>query len=325
MSEHQQDQTNPDHPLTVEQAVRPMTRRTFLKAAGAGVAGMAGLVAALRPLLAIERGELTLDELLQKHYTELKPDDLARIMRRWEDRCEQEYQVKPSIRDVRPTEGVEFGYALSLTKCVGCRKCAHACMAENNQSRDSADDINMSYIRVLELDKGSINVESSDMYYTGEVPKKDKFYMPVQCHQCKESPCTKACPVEATWQEPDGVVVVDYNWCIGCRYCMAACPYDARRFNWKKPEISPEAVNPNQSYLSNRIRPKGVVEKCTFCLHRTREGRFPACLEVCPTGARVFGNLLDPNSEINYILQNKRVYILKEEYGTAPKFYYFFD
>jgi len=147
----------------------------------------------------------------------------------------------------------------------------------------------------------------------------------VQCHQCRQSPCTKVCPVQATWQEKDGLVVVDYNWCIGCRYCMAACPYDARRFNYKKPTIAKEQINPNQSYLSNRIRPKGVVEKCTFCLHRTRAGKYPACLEVCPTGARVFGNLLDPNSEINYILNNKRVYILKVDVGTQPRFYYFFD
>jgi len=131
--------------------------------------------------------------------------------------------------------------------------------------------------------------------------------------------------VQATWQEKDGLVVVDYNWCIGCRYCMAACPYDARRFNYQKPKIKPDQINPNQDYLSNRIRPKGVVEKCTFCLQRTRAGKYPACLEVCPTGARVFGNLLDPNSEINYILKNKRVYILKEDVGTQPRFYYFFD
>jgi molybdopterin-containing oxidoreductase family iron-sulfur binding subunit len=106
---------------------------------------------------------------------------------------------------------------------------------------------------------------------------------------------------------------------------MAACPYDARRFNYEKPTLPPAAINPSQSYLSNRLRPKGVVEKCTFCLHRTRAGKYPACLEVCPTGARVFGNLRDPDSEINYILNHKRVYVLKEDVGTLPRFYYFFD
>ena len=288
--------------------------------------GLAGIAAALQPLLQLETGELTLEGLLQKHYSRLTPEELTRILLGLEEDCEHNYGVKPSIRDIQPMEGVEFAYALNIGRCVGCRKCAHACMKENNQSRDSEDDINMSYIRVLELNKGSINLENSNHYYDPDtVPQKDKFYMPVQCHQCRESPCTKVCPVKATWQEPDGVVTVDYNWCIGCRYCMAACPYDARRFNYHKPKIPAEAVNRNQSYLSNRIRPKGVVEKCTYCLHRTREGKYPACLEVCPTGARVFGNLLDPESEISYILKNKRVYILKEDVGTRPRFYYFFD
>ena len=120
-------------------------------------------------------------------------------------------------------------------------------------------------------------------------------------------------------------MVVDYNWCIGCRYCEAACPYHARRFNWKKPEVPADQVNPDQSYLSNRIRPVGVVEKCSYCLHRTRRGRLPACLEACPTGARVFGNILDEDSNIRWILDNKRVYTLKEERGTKPAFFYYFD
>ena len=323
MSHEPQDTVSPK---TIEQVYQPMKRRTFLKGTAAAMVGMAGLVAALKPLLALERGEITIDDLLQKHYRQLTPEDLQRIMQSLEAKCQQEYGVRPTIRDLKPLDGVEFGYALNLTRCIGCRKCAHACLAENNQSRDDANDIEMSYIRVLEMKKGSINLETSTAFYDPEtVPQKDKYYMPVQCHQCAESPCTKVCPVQATWPEKDGVIVVDYNWCIGCRYCMAACPYDARRFNYKKPTIKPEQINPNQNYLSNRLRPKGVVEKCTFCLQRTRAGKYPACLEVCPTGARVFGNLLDPNSEINYILNNKRVYILKEDVGTQPRFYYFFD
>lgn len=320
------DPHNEVSPRTIEEVYKPLDRRTFLKGAAASMVGMAGLAAALRPLLALESGELTLADLLQKHYRELGPEDLKRIMGELAAKAENQYGVRPSIRDIRPLDGVEFGYALNLTRCIGCRKCAHACLAENNQSRDDPEDIEMSYIRVLELKNEGINLETSNLYYNPEtVPEPDKYYMPVQCQQCRESPCTQVCPVQATWREPDGLVVVDYNWCIGCRYCMAACPYDARRFNYKKPTIPTEAINPNQSYLSNRIRPKGVVEKCTFCLHRTREGKYPACLEVCPTGARVFGNLLDPDSEINYILNNKRVYILKEEIGTVPRFYYFFD
>ena len=320
------DPQNDVSPKTIEEVYRPLSRRTFLKGAAASLVGMAGLMAALKPLLELERGAVTLDDLLQRHYRELKPEDLKRIMEHLADKAKREYGVRPNLRDVRPIFGVEFGYALNLTRCIGCRKCAHACLKENNQSRDDAADIEMSYIRVLEMNKGAINLETSNPYYDpAQVPQKDKYYMPVQCQQCRQSPCTKVCPVQATWREPDGIVVVDYNWCIGCRYCMAACPYDARRFNYKKPTIDTASINPNQSYLSNRIRPKGVVEKCTFCLHRTREGRLPACLEVCPTGARVFGNLLDPDSEINFILNNKRVYVLKEDVGTLPRFYYFFD
>lgn len=163
------------------------------------------------------------------------------------------------------------------------------------------------------------------MSYAGAVPKKGKYYMPVQCQQCDHPPCVSVCPVEATWKEADGIVVVDYDWCIGCRYCEAACPYHARRFNWSKPEIPAEEINPDQGYLSNRIRPQGVMEKCTFCLHRTRNGRLPACLEACPTGARVFGNMADPESDIRKVLENRRVFVLKEELGTRPRFFYFFD
>ena len=313
-------------PQTIEQVYQPLTRRTFLKGTAAAAVGLAGLVAALKPLLALERGELTLDDLLQRHYRELKSEELVRIMKSLADKCEQERGVRPTIRDPKPLEGVEFGYALNLTRCIGCRRCAHACLQENNQSREFAADLEMSYIRVLQMEKGAINLETSTVDYDpASVPEPDKYYLPVQCQQCRQSPCTKVCPVQATWQEPDGLVVVDYNWCIGCRYCMAACPYDARRFNYKKPTISPAEINLDQDYLSNRIRPKGVVEKCTFCLQRTRAGKYPACLEVCPTGARVFGNLLDPDSEISYILNHKRVYILKEDIGTVPRFYYFFD
>lgn len=317
---------NHEQVKTIEERIRPVSRRTFLKGSAASIVGMSGLVAALQPLLKLEKEDLTLDQLLQRHYKEMTSAQLDKVIQKLQDKCEQQYGVSASIQDLKPQDGVGFAYALNLTRCVGCRKCAHACLAENNQSRESDDDISMSYIRVLELEKGSINLETSNAYYDSEsVPRKDKYYMPVQCHQCRESPCTKACPVNATWQEPDGVVTIDYDWCIGCRYCMAACPYDARRFNWEKPKLEKKHINPDQGYLSNRLRPKGVVEKCTFCLHRTRAGKYPACMEVCPTGARVFGNILDPNSEINYILRNKRVYILKEDVGTNPRFYYFFD
>lgn len=298
---------------------KKISRRTAIKATGATL-GAAAFAKAIAPIAQWTR-ETSVDEFLQNHYHELKPTALRKVMDRLEEEAKADYGADVRISDHRPNEGVKFGYALNLSICIGCRKCSEACHKENNHDRPSKN----SYIRVFEMSKGSMDMAKGNAKYSGPVPKKDKFYMPVQCHQCDAPPCVDVCPVEATWKEKDGVVVVDYNWCIGCRYCEAACPYHARRFNWTKPEIPKEEINPVQSYLSNRIRPQGVMEKCTFCLHRTREGKLPACLEACPTGARVFGNLLDPNSEIRWVLENKRVYVLKEDVGTKPNFFYFFD
>jgi Fe-S-cluster-containing dehydrogenase component len=296
-----------------------ISRRTMLKGAGATL-GLAAFAQALAPLTEWAPN-ISLDEFLQKHYKELSKAEMSKIIERLEAETKADYGADVTIQDVRPEEGVQFAYALNLSICIGCRKCAEACHKENNHDRASKN----SYIRVLEMQKGSIDMEKGTVDYNHPVPQKDKFYMPVQCQQCDVPPCVNVCPVEATWKERDGIVVVDYNWCIGCRYCEAACPYHARRFNWTKPEVPKEEITPVQAYLSNRIRPQGVMEKCTFCLHRTRNGRLPACLEACPTGARVFGNLLDPKSEIRWVLENKRVFVLKEELGTRPRFYYFFD
>jgi len=265
--------------------------------------------------------DLSLDGFLQKHYKELTRSEVRQVIARHEAETLEQYGTVVRIEDVRPQDGVGFGYALNLSICVGCRRCAKACHEENNHDRPSHN----SYIRVLEMETGSLDLGKATVDYDHAVPAKGKFYMPVQCHQCDNAPCVKVCPIEATWKEPDGIVVVDYDWCVGCRYCEAACPYHARRFNWQKPEIPTDEIQTEQALLSNRIRPVGVMEKCTFCLHRTRKGRLPACLEACPTGARVFGNLLDPQSEIRWVLDNKRVFILKEEVGTRPRFFYFFD
>jgi molybdopterin-containing oxidoreductase family iron-sulfur binding subunit len=106
---------------------------------------------------------------------------------------------------------------------------------------------------------------------------------------------------------------------------MSACPYGARRFNWSEPLIPRSGLNPDTEYLGNRPRYKGVVEKCTFCIQRVRKGKYPACVEACPVGARKFGNLLDENSEIRLIMKNKRVFILKQELNTQPNFFYFYN
>jgi Fe-S-cluster-containing dehydrogenase component len=296
------------------------SRRTFLKILGASTAAVA--VGSAAASTGCGTAAPTTEEFFRQHYKKLSEEDKKRIFERIEAETLAKTGVKTHISDPPPIDGVEFAYALNLSVCNGSRRCVEACARENNLP----DDPEIRYIRVMEMEAGSLEFEDSTADYGEEkVPKKDKYYFPVQCHQCDNPPCVKACPIQATWKEPDGIVVIDYNWCIGCRFCVVACPYDARRFNFAKPAIPPEKINPNQGYLSNRPRFQGVVEKCTFCLHRTRKGRMPACLEACPTGARKFGNLNDPNSEIRKIIETKRVFVLKEELATLPRFYYFFS
>jgi len=300
--------------------VGEVDRRTVVKA-GAVTLGVAAWAAAIQPVfewISADTGE----DFFQKHYKELKPSEREAVLARLEADARERFDRDDiTVADPPPLPGVRYAYALNLSICVGCRRCAEACHVENNHDRATHN----SYIRVFEMDRGGIDFAKGNCTYDHPVPAPDKYYMPVQCQQCERPPCVSACPVEATWQEKDGLVVVDYDWCIGCRYCEAACPYHARRFNWTKPDVPAGEVNPNQGYLSNRVRPQGVMEKCTFCLHRVRVGRLPACLEACPTGARVFGNVLDPASEIRWVLENKRVFVLKEELGTKPRFFYFFD
>ena len=291
---------------------RRSSRRRFLKQASA--AASAALLAAC--------SESAREAFFQAHFKELSKDELKQILARLEREHSATYKKRVTVGAEPAQEGVLFGYGLDLSRCIGCRRCVYACVKENNQSRSPQ----VHWIRVLEMDKAKgVDLSESNAYYNpDQVPSRDKFYMPVQCQQCRNPPCVSVCPVGATWQEPDGIVVIDYNWCIGCRYCMAACPYGARRFNWGEPHVAAKDFNPDTHYLGNRARYKGVVEKCTFCIQRVRKGRYPACVEICPVGARKFGNLLDAKSEIRYVLANKRVFILKEEINTQPKFYYFY-
>lgn len=298
------------NPLSLE-----LDRRTFLKALSFGLAETA---------LPLDKSNASFWEaFLQKHFRELNEKEIKNVIKRLEKEYHEKYKKSIEIGSEKAMPGVLFGYGLDLSRCIGCRRCVYACVEENNQSLDPQ----IHWITVLRFKKGDkwVDLENSEKYYNPpQVPEKDYFYMPVQCQQCENPPCVKACPTQATWKEPDGIVVIDYNWCIGCRYCMAACPYGARRFNWGEPKRPSERINPKTHYLGNRPRYRGVVEKCTFCIQRTRKGKYPACVEACPVGARKFGNLLDPHSEIRYTIQHKRVFRLKEDLNTYPKFYYFF-
>ncbi|MBF0280190.1 MAG: 4Fe-4S dicluster domain-containing protein [SAR324 cluster bacterium] len=305
----------------------PISRRNFFKKAGTAGAAIASGTTALAVASDVLEGEAysdALKEYFQKHYRDMSKDEVKAALARIERKAKRKHGVDITVENTAPyaREDTVFGYALNISKCKGYRKCVYACVEENNLSRDPE----IHYIRVLEMEKGSMDLEKSNHYFGEDpVPKAGKFYLPVQCQHCEDPPCVKACPTQATWSEPDGIVVIDYNWCIGCHYCVIACPYWARHFNWEEPVIPKEEINTETHYLGNRPRERGVMEKCTFCIQRTRKGKMPACLEACPTGARVFGNLLDPKSEIRYILENKTVFRLKEELNTEPKFWYYTD
>jgi molybdopterin-containing oxidoreductase family iron-sulfur binding subunit len=304
-----------DHPVTLAAPLPPretavqtrsprVSRREFASCAAAAAAGW--LMTACGP----------------RRLHELSKDQLRSRLRDLEREYSRRYSATVTVADTPAAPGVLFAYALDISRCIGCRRCVYACVEENNQSRDPQ----VHWIKVLQMDKErGVDFTHADPYYEPrEVPEETHFYVPVACQQCRNAPCTKVCPTGATWTEPDGIVVIDYDWCIGCRYCMAACPYGARHFNWGEPSIPKGQLNPKTHVLGNRPRPKGVVEKCTFCIQRTRNGRYPACVEVCPVGARKFGNLLDPESEIRYIIEHKRVLVLKEDLNTVPKFFYFY-
>nr|WP_290669306.1 4Fe-4S dicluster domain-containing protein [Ardenticatena sp.] len=327
-------QMPPDEPPTQSRLAqllsRQVDRRTAVKLLAMGmVLGFGFLQTACTPLLPFAKADekkreianLKLEEYFKRNYRLMTEEEKRATIERLERLAELETGKRPTISTQGPRKNVLYGYAFNISKCRGYLECIKACVLENNQDRST----DMRYIRIHEIPAGGFSMERANDSFYHEVPAEGHFYIGTQCFHCENPPCVEVCPVQATWKEEDGIVVVDYDWCIGCRYCQAACPYDGRRFNWKTPHVPVEEINLNQHYLGNRLRKKGVMEKCTFCIQRTRQGRLPACVEACPTGARVFGNLLDPNSEIRWILENKKVFRLKEDLGTEPKFWYYMD
>jgi len=212
-----------------------------------------------------------------------------------------------------PPGNEKWAMVIDVKACVGCRRCVYACVEENNIGRNSG----FTYIQVLEMEPGSVDLESGTVNYD-EGGRPDKWYLPVQCMHCSKPTCVYGCPVQATWKDPDGIVLIDYHKCIACRNCMITCPYFARHFNWVEPEIPKSEVNPKVPYEEKA----GVVEKCTFCVQRTRNGQTTACTEACPVGARKFGDLNDPDSDVSVLLRTRRAFRLKEDLGSGPMIWY---
>ena len=220
-----------------------------------------------------------------------------------------------------------WGMVIRLGSCTGCNACVVACKAENNVPLSDPQAIeqrrSISWLEVM-------RITGAETGGAGRVR-----YMPRPCMHCDKPPCTKVCPVYATSLDADGLVNQIYDRCIGCRYCTNNCPYTVKYFNFETPRWPAEmlpSLNPEVT-----VRPKGVVEKCTFCHHRlqkvkeqsraegrgVRDGEYrPACAEICPTHAIVFGDLDDPRSEVTGLLDSPRVFRELEDLGTEPKVYY---
>lgn len=202
----------------------------------------------------------------------------------------------------------KLAIAINKTRCIGCQTCAYACKMQNNVPSE------MRWNRVL---TEGCDVEDGAL---GEFPNLTRVYLPVACQHCENAACQRVCPTGATYKDDKGRVQIDYDKCIGCRMCMAACPYNVRVFNWNEPVRDPDF---NYGDKEVPVRPKGVVEKCTLCKERTDRGEEPMCVRCCPTKARIYGDLDDPNSEISKTIRERNAYVLLEEQGTKPQVHYF--
>jgi [DsrC]-trisulfide reductase subunit O len=207
---------------------------------------------------------------------------------------------------------VRWGMAVDVAKCLkqpNCTKCIAACNQAHNVPSipDPRRDI-----RWIWKDSAQHAFAIEADY--AEVPAVPFMLL---CNHCDNPPCVRVCPTQATFRREDGIVAMDWHRCIGCRYCMAACPYGSRSFNWMDPRPYIQNVN-----LEFPTRTKGVVEKCNLCSERLVAGKPPACVESCPEKALVFGNLADPNSAIRELLRTRRTVRRKPELGTRPQIYY---
>jgi molybdopterin-containing oxidoreductase family iron-sulfur binding subunit len=287
---------------------KPNDRRDFLSKLGKGV--IAGAV--LSPLVSSASGLLLNNEEgieiknFKGNLADLVGGDFENIKLKMQD------DLRRAL--LKPMKERRWGMAIDLRKCIGCNACTVACISEN------ALPPGMVYRPVVKEEIGTY-------------PNVTKRNLPKPCMQCDEPPCVDVCPVSATWKREDGIVVIDYKACIGCRYCMTACPYEHRMFDFgeKYSDGLPQAVEydkrPSFEYgqvleQDKHSSPVGNVRKCTFCAHRLDQGLLPQCLTTCIGGANYFGDLNDPDAVITKIVSQLNVFRLKEELGTEPKVFY---
>lgn len=216
----------------------------------------------------------------------------------------------------KPQNSRHWGMVIDTRKCVGCHACTISCVAENK------------------LPPGVVYRPVLD-HEVGTYPNVTRKFMPRPCLQCDEPPCVPVCPVGATFKRADGVVAIDYNQCIGCRYCIVACPYGARTFDaghtytGSTPEQQPYELLPSYEYgvahsrvAGSEDSPVGNARKCHFCIHRVEQGELPMCVTTCIGVANYFGDLNDPDSIVAEMAAKPNVVVLKEELGTKPSVTY---
>jgi Fe-S-cluster-containing dehydrogenase component len=204
---------------------------------------------------------------------------------------------------------------IDLQKCRqedGCTSCIKACNSAHNvpQFPDRAHQVKWVWTQPFETVFPFEQTDYTRQAYAGHPT-------PLLCNHCTNPPCVRVCPTQATWKRDDGIVMMDWHRCIGCRYCIAACPYGSRSFNWQDPRPAIATINPDFP-----TRTKGVVEKCNFCEERLAQSQMPACVEACEQKAIVFGDLQDPKSAPRQLLRTRFAIQREPELGTGPSVYY---
>jgi len=211
-----------------------------------------------------------------------------------------------------------WAFVMDTTTCIGCGRCVEACKLENHVPEDPKLNRTWVELHVLAQD-WTVSVSSPDggrpsppveetVPAASAAPVRSAYFVPRTCMQCENPPCTWVCPVSATYRTEDGIILVDEKRCIGCGYCVVACPYGAR-YMLPAGDTTPKGV-------------AGIVDKCTFCYHRITRGLLPACAEVCPVNARIFGDLNDATSAVSVAIGEKRVRAMKPALGTRPRVFY---
>ncbi len=219
------------------------------------------------------------------------------------------------VLSTAPRTARRWAMVIDVPKCLkeeNCTKCIAACHRLHNVPNIADPKHELKWIWKASFENAFPSEENA--YLTQTLSGKQ---IPVFCNHCAEPPCVRVCPTQATWKRADGIVMMDWHRCIGCRYCMVACPYGSRSFNWSDPRPYLTQLNPDFP-----TRTKGVVEKCTFCSERLEKGQLPACIEACTAKAMTFGDLEDPKSEVRQLLGARYSIRRKPELGTQPEIYY---